>query len=86
MGSSKMIQCTAIGMGLNSVTFNWMGPERNTLANDDRVIVTDSGLMSTVTFMYLMEGDEGTYTCNVMSSAGARRSESVTIETLTGKS
>jgi len=41
--------------------------------------------MSTLNFMYLMEGDEGTYTCNVMilETSG---SASVELQALTSES
>ena len=85
VGNSLMIQCTASGMGLNEVTISWMGPGGDTITDDSRVTITSTDLMSELNFMYLMEGDDGTYTCNVMTADGARRSESVEIESLTSK-
>ena len=44
-----------------------------------------TGLMSTLDFMYLIEGDEGTYTCNVriLETSGSASAE---LETLTSES
>ena len=86
VGSTLMIRCTASGMGLSSVTISWMRRGGDSITDDSRVTITSTGLVSTLNFMYLMEGDEGTYTCNVMTSDGARRSESIEIESLRGKS
>ena len=48
-----------------------MGPGGESIANDSRVTIsptTSSGTnyTSSLQFTYLMEGDEGMYTCNVM--------------------
>jgi len=48
-----------------------MGPGGESITNDSRVIIsptTSSGnnYTSILQFTYLMEGDEGMYTCNVM--------------------
>jgi len=91
VGSPHMVQCivsTVSGVEYSSVMISWMG-----LAGDiisyDRVIIsqtTSSGntYTSVLQAVYLMEGDEGTYTCNVMilETSG---STSVTLETLIGK-
>ena len=50
---------------------SWMGPGGESIANDSRVTIsptTSSGTnyTSSLQFTYLMEGDEGMYTCNVM--------------------
>ena len=55
----------------SSVMFSWVGPEGNIITNDSRVIInptTSNGntYTSSIRFTYLMEGDEGTYMCNVM--------------------
>ena len=67
-----------------------MGPGGDTVTNDSRVTInptTSSGndFMSTLNFTYLMEGDEGNYTCNVMilETSG---SASVELQTLTSES
>ena len=72
VGSSQVINCTVStvsGVESSSVMISWMGPG-GVITNDDRVTVglTFSGntYTSSLQFTYLMEGDEGTYTCNVM--------------------
>ena len=74
VGSPQDIQCTVStvsGVELSSVMISWMGPGGGTVSNDSRVtIIPTSGsgnnYTSSLQFMYLMEGDEGTYECNVM--------------------
>ena len=94
VGNPQMIQCTVSGdsgLNIDSVMISWMGPGGGTITNNSRVTITpttSSGntYTSSIQFTYLMEGDEGTYTCNVMSSTGVSESESVEIDTLTGNS
>ena len=62
---------TVSGVELSSVIINWMGPGGESITNDSRVTIsptTSSGnnYTSNLQFTYLMEGDEGMYTCNVM--------------------
>ena len=89
VGSPQTIQCTVntvSGVESSSVMITWMGPRGDTITIDSRVnIGGSSGLMSTLNFTYLMEGDEGTYACNVMilETSG---SASVDLETLTSES
>ena len=74
VGSPQDIQCivsTVSGVELSSVVINWMGPGGESITNDSRVTIsstTSSGnnYTSSLQFTYLMEGDEGMYTCNVM--------------------
>ena len=74
VGSLQDIQCivsTVSGVELNSLLISWMGPGGDTIKNDSRVTINPtSGSGNTYTsnlqFMYLMEGDEGTYECDVM--------------------
>ena len=74
VGSPQNIQCivsTVSGVELNSVMFSWMGPRGESITKDSRVTIsptTSSGnnYTSSLQFTYLMEGDEGMYTCNVM--------------------
>ena len=91
MGSSQNIQCTVStvsGVESSSVMISWMGPGGNIDATNGRVSigsVTDDGnnmYTSSLQFTYLMEEDEGTYTCNVMI-LGARGSESIKFGSLT---
>ena len=92
VGSPQMIQCTVStvsGVESSSVMISWMGPGGDTITNDSRVTInptTSNGnnYTSSIQFMYLMEGDEGTYMCNAMilETSG---SSSVVLETLTSK-
>ena len=74
VGSPQDIQCivsTVSGVELSSVMISWMGPGGESITNDSRVTIsptTSSGnnYTSSLQFTYLMEGDEGMYTCNVM--------------------
>ena len=74
VGSPQDIQCivsTVSGVELSSVMISWMGPGEESITNDGRVTIsptTSSGnnYTSSLQFTYLMEGDEGMYTCNVM--------------------
>ena len=74
VGSPQDIQCivnTVSGVELSSVMISWMGPGGESITNDSRVTIsptTSSGnnYTSSLQFTYLMEGDEGIYSCNVM--------------------
>ena len=74
MGSPQDIQCivsTVSGVELSSVMISWMGLGGESNTNDSRVTIsptTSSGnnYTSSLQFTYLMEGDEGMYTCTVM--------------------
>ena len=74
VGSPQDIQCivsTVNGVELSSVMISWMGPGGQSVTNDSRVTIsptTSSGnnYISSLQLTYLMEGDEGIYTCNVM--------------------
>ena len=74
VGSPLDIQCivsTVSGVELSSVVISWMEPRGKSITNDSRVTIsptTSSGnnYTSSLQFTYLMEGDEGMYTCNVM--------------------
>ena len=88
VGSPLAIQCTVDtdGMDLGTAMISWMGPGGNTITSDSRVTISGTtGLMSTLNFMYLMEGDEGTYTCIVITSNGGSGLGTVEIMTLAGK-
>ena len=89
VGSLQVINCTVStvsGVESSSVMINWMGPGGSSIMNDSRVTIsptTSSGNThtSSLQFTYLMEGDEGTYTCNVMILE-ASESQSVELNTL----
>ena len=73
VGSPQLIHCrvAVTGVESSSVMISWMGPGGVSIINDSRVAVNPIGSLgdpyvSVVNFTYLMEGDEGTYTCNVM--------------------
>ncbi|XP_065907794.1 cell adhesion molecule DSCAM-like isoform X2 [Dysidea avara] len=74
VGSPQDIQCTVStvsGVELSSVIISWMGPGGDTITNDSRVTISPTSgsgnnYTSSLQFMYLMEGDEGIYECNVM--------------------
>ena len=91
VGSPQMIQCTVStvsGVESSSVMINWMGPGGDTVTNDSRVIInpitsSSNNYTSIIQFTYLMEGDEGTYTCNV-TTFGRNGSASVILEPLNG--
>ena len=74
VGSPQDIQCivsTVSGVELSSVMISWMGPGGESITNDSRVTISPTTSSSnnytgSLQFTYLMEGDEGMYTCNVM--------------------
>ena len=92
MGSPQVINCTVStvsGVESSSVMISWMGPGGSSLLNDSRVTIsptTSSGnnYTSSLQFIYLMEGDEGIYTCNVriLEISG---SQSVKLQSLISK-
>ena len=93
MESSQVINCTVStvsGVESSLVMISWMGPGGNIDATNGRVSigsVTDDGnnmYTRSLQFTYLMEGDEGTYTCNVMI-LGTSVSQAVEIQTLTSR-
>ena len=60
----------AVGAELSAVMISWTG-SRGVITNDNRVTIspiTSSGndFLSILRFEYLMEGEDGTYTCNVI--------------------
>ena len=75
IGRLQTIACTVDtvdGVESSSVMISWAGPGGNINATNGRVSigsVTAGGnnmYTRSLQFTYLMEGDEGTYTCNVM--------------------
>jgi len=81
---------TVNGVEFSSIMFSWVGPGGNSVTNDGRITKinpatsTGNSYTSGIQFTYLMEGDEGTYTCNVMILE-THGSASVTLETLASK-
>ena len=74
VGRPQTINCvvnTVSGVESSSVMISWMGPGGGSIMNDSRVTIspiTSNGntYTSSLQFTYLIEGDEGNYTCNVM--------------------
>ena len=92
MGSPQVINCTVStvsGVKSSSVMISWMGPGGGFITSDSRVTIsstTSNGntYTSSLQFTYLMEGDEGMYTCNVMILE-TNGSQSVELQSLSGK-
>ena len=90
VGELQTIECIVDTIaGVNSLMIIWTGPEGVAVRNDTRVTIsppTRSGntYTSSLQFVYLMEGDEGTYTCNV-TILQTRASESIEIRALSSE-
>ena len=93
VGSPQDIQCivsTVSGVELSSVMISWMGPGGESVTNDSRVTIspttssTGNNYTNNLRFTYLMEGDEGIYTCNVMILE-TKNLFSLVLSNLTGK-
>ena len=91
VGSPQVIICTVSavsGVESSSVMIRWMGPG-GVITNDSRVTISpttssENTYTSSLQFTYLMEGDEGTYTCNMMILRTSE-SQSVELQSLTSK-
>lgn len=82
VGSPQVLVCsvkTVDGVESNLVTISWIGPEGSYTNNSRVTIEMDRGewqmsetplysntYNSSLQFAYLMEGDEGNYTCSVI--------------------
>ena len=92
VGSPQVINCivsTIIGVESSDVMISWMGPGGGSIISDSRVTIsqtTSSGntYNSSLQFTYLMEGDEGMYTCNAIV-LGVSGSQSVELQSLSSK-
>ena len=92
VGSPQDVQCTVStvnGVELSSVMISWMGPGGDAIRNDNRVTISPTSgsgnnYTSSLQFMYLMEGDEGSYECSVMI-LGTNSSGYVALGDLTGE-
>ena len=92
VGSPQVINCRVrIFNEVQSslVLISWIGPNGNDVMNASRMTIsptTSSGntYTSNLQFTYLMEGDEGIYTCNVMILE-ISESQSVTLSLLISK-
>ena len=73
VGDFQVINCivnTVSGVDSSLVMINWIGPGGGSILNNSRVMISPTtsigkNYTSSLHFTYLMEGDEGTYTCNV---------------------
>ena len=91
VGSPEEIYClvrVVSGVEPDLVMINWMGPGGNTIGNDSRVTINpiisiNNDYISTLEFTYLMEGDEGIYTCEVIILE-TTTSDYLAIQNLTG--
>ena len=93
VGSPQVINCTVStvsGVESSSVMISWMGPGGNIRATNGRVTIGsitaggDNMYARSLQFTYLMEEDEGAYTCNVMILE-ASESQSVELQSPTSK-
>ena len=93
MGSPQVINCTVStvsGVESSLIMISWIGPGGVITATNGRVstgsLTDDSNNMfsRSLQFTYLMEGDEGTYTCNVMILETGR-SQLVELQSLISK-
>ena len=74
--------------GVNSLMISWTGPS-GVISNGTRMTISpptrsDNTYTSSLQFVYLMEGDEGTYTCNVMILQ-TNASESIELQALSSE-
>ena len=93
VGSSQVINCTVCtvsGVESSSVMISWMGPGGGSIMNDSRVTIgptisSGNSFTSSLQFTYLLERDEGNYTCNwtILKTTG---SQSVELQSLASKS
>ena len=92
VGSPLVINCTVStvsGVQSSLVMISWTGPGGGSVMNDSRVTIsptTSSGndYTSSLQFIYLIDGDEGTYICNV-TVLEIIVSQSVELESFSGK-
>ena len=100
VGSPQVLMCTVNtvdGVEANLVSISWRGPE-GSYANNSRVTIEmdreeqqisetplhDNTYNSTLRFAYMMQGDEGSYTCSV-TILDAVNTQAVVIEFLNSK-
>ena len=89
-GSPQVISCTVntvSGVVSSSVIISWMRPGGAAIISDNRMAISStttsaSTYTSSLKFTYLMEGDEGMYTCNV-TILKASVSQSIELQSLT---
>ena len=94
VGSPHVINCTVtgvIGVESNLAMIIWMGPNGADIRNGSRIMIMDTTISddettytSILQFTYLIEGDNGTYTCNFIAG-GISVPQSVEVQSLTSK-
>ena len=91
IGDPLTIQCIVSTVtGVSTVNIIWTGPRGIPIMSNGRTMITNATntnsnvFTGNLSFTYLMEGDEGTYTCNVMILE-TNRSESVKLQSLDSK-
>ena len=91
VGSMQTIQCVVSALSgaiFDPIAVSWTRPGGETVRNDSRLTVTTNfngnNYTSSIQFAYLIQGDEGIYTCNVTSLSGVIGLQ-VEIDTLTSK-
>ena len=97
VGDQQVIMCTVStvdGVEPSSVMISWIGPKGSYTSNDRITVETEkmeaemgenlNTYNSTLQFAYLMEGDEGIYTCSV-TILDTVKVETTDIKSLTSK-
>ena len=94
VGSPQVITCrvsTVSGVAASLVMISWIGPGGDPVMTDSRVTISPTTSSNNVhtsnlQFTYLMEGDEGNYTCNVtIMRTNATRAQSIAIGNFRGE-
>ena len=83
VGNPQTIECRVGTVpGVTIVSINWTGPNVVTITNSSRMSISPtisngSVFTSNLRFEYLMEGDEGNYTCSyiILESNGSISAE-----------
>ena len=90
VGQEQAINCTAtlISTTEHSVIFNWVTPDGINI-DDERITIlpttiNENNYTSVLQFEYLMESDNGTYICEIMSN-NSTTSASTELQDLYGK-
>ena len=93
VGSPQVIDCTVTGVSgvePESGKIIWMGPNGDIARNSSRTMIMDAydsddnTYTSNVQYTYLMEGDNGTYTCLFMAG-DISVLQSIEVQSLTSK-
>jgi len=92
VGDPLVINCTlstVSGVESSLVMISWIGPGGGSITNNSRVTISQTTSSSNIYsrslyFDYLVNGEHGTYTCNVMILE-TTASQSVVLQSLTSK-